>query len=337
MGMDRDQVIDTVEKLSELKMLRKSRIANNWYTCYCPFHAGGQEKKPAFGILLQEQFKGGQHYPAGWSHCFACGYVKMLPEMISDLLKLNNVSLDGFQWLKDNIPGFEEDSAFDFLIPEDLMKTVNDNYAVEYLNARLNASKPQYVSEEELASYRFTVPYMYERKLTDYVIEKYDIGFDPNFVFPGRKKATPCITMPVHDQNGNVLFFCRRAIEAKLFNYPENVLKPVYGLFQLPKGCKSVVVCESIINALTAVSYGYVAVALMGTGNAYQIEQLKRLGVQEFIICLDPDDAGRKGTAKLKRALKSVALVWVMNLPEGRDVNELNGKAEFDYYYNLKE
>lgn len=336
--MDRDQIITAVDKLAELKMMRKSRIANNWYTCFCPFHAGGQEKKPAFGILLQDQVKAGQSYPAGWCHCFACGYVKNFPEMITDLLKLKDISLDGFQWLKDNVPGFDEgEGDFEYLIPEDVIKNLNNTFAVEYLNERIKGPKSQYVTEEELSSYRFTVQYMYDRKLTDEVIEKYDIGFDPNFVLPGRKKSTPCITMPVHDKDGNVLFFCRRAIDVKIYNYPENVLKPVYGIYQLPKGCKSVIICESIINALTAVVYGYCAVALMGTGNAYQIDQLKRLGVQEFVLCMDPDDAGRRGAKKLKNALKSVALVWNISLPDGKDLNDLESKAEFDYYYSMKE
>lgn len=334
--MTRDQVIDTVEKLSELKMLRKNRISNDWYSCFCPFHAGGQEKKPAFGILLQEQFKGGQHYPAGWCHCFACGYVKQLHEMITDLMKLKDISLDGFEWLKENIPGFEGENDFDFLVPEELMQSVNSKFALDHISAQMNKQKPQFVLEEELASYRFTVPYMYERKLTDEVIERYDIGFDPNFILPGRKKPTPSITMPVHDKDGNVLFLCRRSIEGKIFNYPTDVLKPVYGLFQLPKGCKTVIICESILNALTAVVYGYNAVALLGTGNAYQIMQLKLLGVQEFVLCLDPDEAGKKGTAKLKRALKSVAIVWTMPIPVGKDANNLT-KEEFDYCYSMKE
>lgn len=335
--MNREQVIATVDKLTELKLMRSSKISNNWYTCFCPFHAGGNEKKPAFGILLEDQYKASQHYPAGFCHCFACGYAKPLPEMITELLKLKNISLDGFQWLQENIEGFETENEFDYLLSLDIVQGLNERYAAEYLNTIVKKTKPNFVTEEELASYRFTVPYMYERKLTDEIINKYDIGFDAHFVAPGRKKETPCITMPVHDKDGNVLFFCRRAIEIKFYNYPVDVVKPVYGIYLLPKGCKSVVICESIINALTAVSYGYHAVALMGTGNSYQIEQLKRLGVQEFVICLDPDDAGRKGAKRLKYALKSAGLVWTMSLPDGKDVNDLENKAEFDYYYSLKE
>ena len=75
------------------------------------------------------------------------------------------------------------------------------------------------------------------------------------------------------------------------------------------------------------------AVALLGTGNSYQIQQLKELGVNEFVLAFDPDEAGRKATEKLKRALHSVAIVWsYANIPAGKDINDLT-KDEFDNLY----
>ena len=107
-------------------------------------------------------------------------------------------------------------------------------------------------------------------------------------------------------------------------------MKPVYGLYELPKGCKSVIVCESAFNALTCWVYGKPAVALFGTGNSYQIQQLKELGVNEFILAFDPDEAGKRATAKLKKALHSIAIVWSFEgIPEGKDINDLT-KKEFD-------
>ena len=98
----------------------------------------------------------------------------------------------------------------------------------------------------------------------------------------------------------------------------------MYGIYELPKDCKSVVVCESCFNALTSWRYGRPAVALLGTGNPYQIQQLKQLGVREFILALDPDDAGQRGTEKLKKALRSVAIVYtVSGIPAGKDLNDL--------------
>lgn len=325
-----------LNKLQDMEYIRLSRVTNNYYTIYCPFHNNGNERKPSFGVLLKEEYRNRQRYPEGWCHCFTCGYVNTLPEMISDILKERSISKSGLDWLKENIPGFEPDESADFsLIPSNLVQSLNSKFAVDYIHT-LTQPAVNYITEDELATYRYTVPYMYERKLTDDVIEQYDVGVDMKWVPPGRKKPVPCLTFPVHDAQGRTLFIYRRSIEGKFFSAPEGTSKPVYGLDNIPPECKSIIICESIINALTLVSWGYVAVALMGTGNALQIQQLKELGVNEFIICMDGDEAGHRATAKLKRALKSVALIWCISMTDGKDVNDLS-KEEFDKLYELRE
>ena len=176
---------------------------------------------------------------------------------------------------------------------------------------------------------------MYERKLTDEIIAKYDVGYDANWIPPGRKKKVPCITFPVRDEYGRTLFFCRRSIEGKLYNLPTGVTKPVYGLDMIPKGTKSVIICESILNALTLVEYNYYAVALLGTGNSYQLSQLRRLGCHEYVLCFDGDEAGRRATEKLRKHLQDIAIVWSIVMPEGKDANDCT-KQEFDMLYEAK-
>lgn len=323
-------ILEVVDKLAEFELIRKHKRVGNYMQIYCPFHNDGKERKPSCGILLVDEFRGGKKYPQGFTHCFTCGYAHTIDQTITDLLKQQNIQKSGVDWLVENIPGFElEDTESDFLIPNELMGALLSKYAVDYIST-LTSKKQEYVSEAELAKYRFTVPYMYERKLTDELIEKFDVGFDANWIPPGRKKPVPCITFPVRDINGNTLFFCRRAISTKLFNYPQGITKPVYGLYELPNGCKSVVVCESCFNAITSTRYGRPAVALLGTGNSYQIQQLKELGVREFILAFDPDEAGQRATAKLKKALRSVAIVWSFDgIPPGKDINDLT-QEEFD-------
>ena len=320
-----------LEKLQSVGFIRIHKQVGNYMQIYCPFHSDGNERKPSCGVLLHEEYRNGRKYPQGWTHCFTCGYAETLPDMITDLLKLRSISQTGIDWLTQHIPGFvpEFESEFEALIPNTLMSTLNDKYAVDYIQS-LTKPESKFVSESELASYRFTVPYMYERKLTDGIIEKFDVGYDANWVASGKSKPTPCVTFPVRDRDGHTLFICRRSIQGKFFNLPTGVTKPVYGLYELPNDCKSVIICESCFNALTCWVYGRPAVALLGTGNAYQIQQLKELGVQEFILAFDPDDAGQRATAKLKRALKHVAIVWsFVGIPAGKDINDLS-KEEFD-------
>lgn len=327
-----DNIRQAIELLANIGYLRTHRITGDYYQVTCPFHSDGNEKKPSCGILLVDRVRGGNRYKAGWFHCFACGYAGDFVPSIDKLFELKHAPERGADWLSRNVPGFDADAAEVSLVSPELLDSISAKFAVRYIQ-EVTHGKQTYISEAELASYRYTVPYMYERKLTDEIIAKYDIGVDMNWVPPGRKKPVPCITIPVNDASGNTLFFCRRSIEGKLYNYPEGVLKPVFGIDKLPTGVSSVVICESCINALTAVVYGYPAVALMGTGNSYQVQQLKELGVSEFVICCDGDFAGRRAAAQLKRALSSTAIVWTIDMPDGKDLNDLD-KETFIQLYN---
>lgn len=321
-------VILILETLSQHGLVKLNKQANEWYSVYCPFH---NDSNPSCGVSLQTQVRNGQTYPEGFWHCFSCSAAYTMEDGVSKILENHNIKMTGREWLVKYVPGYEPESDFDYLIPNDLMDTIQNKYALNHIQAQLHKT-PTYITEAELASYRYIVPYMYERKLTDELIEKYDIGYDANWIPPGRKKPVPCITIPVRDKEGHTLFFCRRSIQGKIFNYPEGVEKPVYGLDMIPSNTKSIVICESCLDALTAVSYGYPAVALLGTGNSYQMKQLKELGCTEFVICTDGDTAGRRAANKLKKALRSVAIVWTVEMPEDKDVNDLT-KPEFDKLY----
>ena len=331
--MDVELILITLESQ---KLIRLNKPMGNWYGIFCPFHNNGQERKPSCGVVLKTHVRAGTTYNEGMFHCFSCGISYDMEKGVSEMMKMHGLPMSGREWLVANIPGYEIQSDFEYLIPPETMESVMNKYALDYTKEQLNEKPITYVSEEELASYRFTVPYMYERKLTDELIEKYDIGYDAKWIPPGRKKAVPCITIPVRDKQGRTLFFCRRSIKGKIYNYPEGVIKPVFGIDMISPNTKELIVCESAINALTAVRYGYQAVALLGTGNSYQIQQLKELGVQNFVICMDGDEAGHKATAKLKKALKSVAIVWSISMPDGKDVNDCT-KEEFDQLYRKRE
>ena len=321
-------VVRILERLESLNLVRLNKIAGDYYSVYCPFHSNGQERRPSCGVLIHEQYRNGQLYPEGWWHCFTCGIAKSMKQAVEDILSSHPVSSDIREELN-RLIGDDLAVESSHLVSSKEVDSIISRFAIKNIHQMSN-KKVTYISEEELASYRYVVPYMYERKLTDQIINKYDIGVDMHFIPYGGKKEVPCITFPVRDKNGNVLFILRRAISSKRFFIPDDVQKPVYGIYELPKGINTVVVCESCFNALTSVRYGKPAVALLGTGTPYQIEQLKRLGVSNFILALDPDEGGRRGTARLRKALKSCAVVWsYVGIPEGKDINDLT-EEEFN-------
>jgi DNA primase len=120
-----------------------------------------------------------------------------------------------------------------------------------------------------------------------------------------------------------------------LYNYPEGVEKPVFGIDRVQSG-EPVIICESAINALTARVYGYQAVALLGTGNSYQAQQLKELGVNDYVLCFDGDEAGHKATEKWRKILRKTSFVWAIKMPDGKDLNDCT-KEEFDALYAERE
>lgn len=312
--------------------IKTHRQTGNYMQVSCPFHSDGQEKKPSCGVLLTDEYRSGRKKPAGFWHCFSCHYAKSMPNAVKDLIRIKNLSDDAVQWLHDNVdPPDDEES----MMPDGMLSQLAEKYAITYIDSMLGKKKA-FVTEEELKSYRFTIPYMYERKMTDALIEKFDVGYDANFIPPGRKRAVPCITFPVRDRNGNTLFFCRRSIVGKMYNYPEGVEKPLYGIYELPDHPKSIMVCESCINVITAYRYGKCAVGLMGTGNEYQMHQLRSLGASEYVICTDGDDAGRKAARKLRYELRQTAIVWTIPMPDGKDLNDLT-EDEFNALYKMRE
>jgi hypothetical protein len=292
----------------------------------CPIHKGGQEMKPSCGITTRDIKQGDKLIKAGTVHCFTCGYVASLEEMISTLFGKEDMGVFGIEWLKRNFLTVQYDNRpelkFDF-----------------ERNKSKEEKELKYVSEEELDSYRYIHPYAYKRRLTDDIIDFFDVGFDDSFIITskdGKEYKYQCLTFPVRDITGGTLFVARRSVTSKFFYYPNGVEKPVYGVYELSKIVpypNEIIICESMLNCLTCWVYGKYAVALNGTGTQQQIEQLRKLPCRKFILGLDPDDAGNRGREKLKKALKKDKLLSEYIIPVGKDINDLS-KEEFD---NLQE
>ena len=269
----------------------------------CPIHAGGQEQRPSCGITIE-----GGEAPPGLVHCFACGYSATLEEMISHCFGYDDMGRFGRDWLIKNFVTVAIENREDLQL--DLGRTGSE-------------VKIEYVSEEELESYRFYHPYMWQRGFTPEVVELFDVGYD---------KKTNSLTFPVRDSLGRTLFVGRRRVDQKFFHYPKGVNKPVYGVYEIPKEVTEVIICESFIDALTCYVYGKPAFALLGTGNRLQYEHLMQLPYRKYILAFDGDDAGRRADERFRRNVKG-KIITTLELPEGKDVNDLS----LEEFQNLKE
>ena len=286
---------------NKIDKLDRIEIKQNNIRVTCPIHAGGHERTPSCDILMED--KGDT--PAGTVHCFGCGYKAGIVKFIADCLEISY--LKATQWLL---------SISKYSLLEDTRNV--DEISFEDTPTKINWPT---VPTEELLEYKDKLhDYMWQRKLTFEIVEKFDIGYDAKL---------DAITFPLY-VNGQCVLVAKRRTKFKRFDMPKIDPKPIYGIDYLTEN--EVIVCESIINALTCWVYGKQAIALCGTGSTWQIEQLNKLPQRKIVLALDGDEAGRAGTKRIQKGLTD-KIVTILKLPEGKDINDLS-KEEFD---NLEE
>ena len=275
------------------------QIKNDYIRVTCPYHKDGNEHRASCSIYSNYD---GDIEP-GYLHCFTCGASGPLYKTVAHVLELSDE--DAKDWLIERFGNtlIEKEIPFDSPIT-------------------FEKQKQEYLNEECLDKYGYYHPYMFQRHLTEEVINKFKIGYD---------KEKDCIVFPVWDEKGNLVTITRRSVIGKRFILEGEKDKPVYLLNFIRKENRDIVyVCESQFNALTLWTWEYPAIALFGTGSYKQYDILNRSGIRSYVLCFDGDDAGRKGAERFKRNVQGFFQTKV--LPEGKDVNDLT-KEEFD---NLK-
>lgn len=280
-------------ELQGVHLFHVIRDVGNDIMTTCPFHKGGQERKPSFGI--------GKNMVC---HCFACGWSGMFDTVISLCFGYDDCGYFGSKWLSKNF----------------VTIAVEERKPIELDMVRgRRVDEKKYITEEELAKYRYYHPYMYERGMTDEIINTFDIGYDSD---------TDCITIPVADLTKNIVFVARRSVKSKFFHYPSGSEKPVYCADRIMEYNPStpVIITESAFNTLTCWKFNKPSVALFGTGAENQYEVLRNLPTKKFILALDPDNAGEYGTQKLIKHLSPYKILTRLIIPKGKDLNDLDSE-----------
>lgn len=284
--------------VNHLDRLRNIEIKSNNIRITCPFHSDGHERTPSCEILLED--KGST--PAGTVHCFGCGYRASLVKFIANCLNISYKQAT--EWIL---------SVSNY----DIIQSTRDISEIELkLDTEDVEEEIPEVSIDELKQYDYIHPYMFERKLTDDIIKKFDVGYDPK---------TDSLTFPVY-VDGKCVFVAKRRVKYKRFDLPELKNKPIYGLDYITDN--EFIICEGVIDALTCWSYGKQAVALFGTSSDYQLKILNNVRQRKLVIGTDGDEAGDKAARRIAKALTN-KLVTRLDIPKGKDINDLS-KEEFD-------
>lgn len=304
---DLSQILDELVaqlRANDIQFIQKQKEGPDHIQITCPYHSNGMEHRPSAGIRKSD----------GMFHCFACGEVHTLPEVITHCFEHDEDVLGkfGWSWLLKNFATVQIEERKD--VELDLKRSKSDII-----------KDNKYVTEKELDNYRYYHPYWKKRGIVNEdIIEIFDLGYD---------KTTNSITFPIRDINGNCLFVARRSVQTKFFSYPEGVKKPLYGLYELSELAKlhqhwenEIIVCESMIDCILLWQAGYYSVALNGLGNDLQFKQLRELPCRKLILATDNDEAGMKARIRIKAQVKNKLITEIIFPENIKDIGECDQK-----------
>ena len=300
-----DVILNTLKREINTGKLRniEAEYKNN-IAITCPIHKDGFERNPSCRVFTQKDH---EEIEYGKCHCFTCGWTGRLSDLVTACFNETDPSF-GEDWLIERFGVNYSSNAR--LLPE----------------IKLNNSKPkiEVLDESILDQYNYYHDYMWQRKLTKEVVDTFRIGYDPK---------TKMLSFPVWDEYNRLVLITYRSVIDKRFFIEEDKDKPVYLLnFVNNWNIKTVYVVESQINALTLWSWGYPAIALIGTGSEHQMKILNKCPIRNYILCFDGDEAGDKGIKRFQINIRKDVMISQKVIPRGKDVNDLS-KEEFD---NLK-
>lgn len=300
-----DVLTELVSQLraNNIPLISKQRNSGDHIQITCPYHSNGMERKPSAGIRKSD----------GVFHCFACGEIHTLPEVISHCFGHDEdlIGTWGWQWLLKNFATVQVEERKDVEIDFRRSNMADKN------SIKADKINNNWVTEEELDKYRYTHPYILKRGVSEKIVELFDIGWDAK---------TDCITFPNLDKYGNCLFVAKRSVKQKFFQYPKDVQKELYGiyqLYQLHPFPSEVYVCESMIDCLYLWTFNKPACALNGLGNEIQFKQLRELPCRVLILATDSDEAGLRARERIRMNMQNTKIIKEVVLPKGRkDINE---------------
>ncbi|WP_270981043.1 DNA primase [Campylobacter helveticus] len=330
-----NQRADIVHIISHFVEVRRSGAS---YVCVCPFH---DDRNPSMHINSQK----------GFYHCFACGAGGDVFKFIMEFERVN---------FAEAVEKVAQLSNFTLTYTKEKEDNKKD---VKHILPLLNAFYKQ-----NLASHREVLDYLYQRKLNDEDIKKFELGYavgneeslrllkneqiaNEDALYVGAVKKDDRggvyasfihrITFPIYDYKGLLVGFGGRTLNAnnaaKYVNSPQSAFfdkSRIFYAFNLAKESiakqKEMIICEGYMDAIAFHKAGFTnAVAVLGTAlTEHHIPLIRRYDAR-VLLCFDNDEAGRRAAFR-SAFLLSVNKIdgKVVLLEGGKDPAELVANGE---------
>jgi DNA primase len=300
-----------VDIRAELKRRVDVVPTNSGAMICCPFH---DDSNPSLGVEIRR----------GIFHCFSCGESGTIYKLLA---KLDGVSVDEIrehyqeEWKAQRILEELEGQLFDQAFEDagGSLLYLTRKYKEESFDKAFPLLS---VSEEGMA-------YMGLRGIEDETIKAFDLRWG----LVGKYKDR--VIIPIRDDQGRLISYTGRSINPDVqpkTRKPKGnkALYTLFGLYQLWKSsCRlewlsPLILVEGEIDAMYLQQLGIPAVATMGTSSLTnpQVELIIEHGKRVFLL-FDGDDAGKKATFSAKGKLSQYLPVYEVELPKGKDPNDL--------------
>jgi len=306
----------------------KKKGAN--YVGICPFH---KEKTPSFTVNPKTNLY----------HCFGCNAGG---DVIGFICKMDKISFRetverlGRQHIADSKQGKAKDNKIN---EYNIKPATRNREPASSINRTHLLNRVVSFYHQSFCEDRRALQYLSSRGITDNnIFADFTIGFSNGTLLNtipeegdirealkdigilnerGHEMFYNCVIFPIFDENKDCVNLYGRRIEVNSELTHLYLPGPRRGVwnFQAAKRSKSIILTESIIDALTLYNAGFKDVIPCYGVNGFtrdQLDLITKSQVKEVYICFDRDDAGKEGAEKIAAQLKEKGMEpYIVKLP----------------------
>lgn len=304
-----------VERISEYQQSLK---------CLCPFR---EEKTPSFYF----------HLDKGLFHCFGCGVEGDIVSFVQ--LKRGCSVKEASQWLME-FCGMAGDPESFF---KSLERYADSNRFIREVKYFAESQQSHPVYDESLIAQLTSArrEFYLDKGFTPEILDEFEVGYAVDAHFTER------LFFPIRDAEGGLVGVSGRRLdltkEFKWVHSADLVKKNLlYNLNRAKKYAmvdqrRELILTEGPVDCMRAAMYGKKnIVALLGHTCSVTQRRILMQHALEVVLALDSDAAGQEGTREAIQLLWGAFKLFVMRLPDQKDVGELT-QEEFDQCYQNKE
>ena len=300
--------IDIDLLIKDLDIRTTGKIISDNIQSYCPFHKLGKERRPSFGIHMED----------GTYNCFTCGGGNLV-----DLIKkIKNLERD-----KDVLEYLKNKYEISIDIEDDIMLEIKRKNAINIISEKLNIINKEKnicipLDNLLLEKYRKRHPFLYERGIKENICKYFELGYTDNWIIQNGEKVryTKRITIPVRNDNDELVGIIGRDVTnkdpvkyANSYGLKKNEI--LYNLNKVKKYSNKhgIILTEGPFDVFKITQAGFPnVVATMGSVLSKNQIRLLEKYTEKVYLFFDNDNSGYKARDQVIEDMKNICDIYIV-------------------------